>query len=107
MDLIIKKSNADIAKRLLVTCLLLLIAYSKHFDVRVVIFIDFIAITEEGSALSLLDFCPYTKCWDVANVVANALKETERMQLKINKSTITMNDGLTVRDCSFVHLLDC
>lgn len=74
---------------------------------RVDIFTNFIAVTEEGSTLSLLDFCPYTKCWDVASIITNALKETERMQLKLKKSTITMNDGLTVRDLSFGHLLDC
>lgn len=53
--------------------------------------------SDDESKVSLLDFCPYTKCWDVASVIFEAFKETGSIKKKKQKQSLVITPEFTVR----------
>ena len=52
--------------------------------------------SDDESMVSLLDFCPYTKCWDVASAISEAFAETGSIKMKKKKQSIVITPEFTV-----------
>lgn len=50
----------------------------------------------DSNSLSLLDFCPYTKCWDVHEQIIKSLNEMGVTTFKNGQTIITISSDLTV-----------
>ena len=83
----------------------------KLFTVRCVLHAlivnSYIASFEDSSSLSLLEFCPYTKCWDVAQIVFEVIEEVKSLKFTSGLSSITMNSDLTVLYKMNLQYVDC
>lgn len=55
------------------------------------------------TSLSILDFCPYTKCWDVESIIQDVLNEVQTLRFKSGISSISFNSDFTVCFSSFSH----